>query len=183
MKFAHECKFVVWTFSPPKPVLISSLGDIFSKYGFLSALTHCLLKKGRKEIQILSGGRVLNMLSMPTRCIDQHAGLVGEQVKNDVYFFVIHQDFHPRQVKTVLSKQVSENIFYLSTTSHSLIKRICCSENCHTRLYFWSCWDLGTIDSLNLSKCIASCYSQIFFSSCFVRWHKWDFMLLFTGCC
>lgn len=125
MRFVHECKIVVWTFSPLKPVLISLLGDVFPNYGFLlgqNELTEHLLEKGRKEIQILRGGKVLNMLSMPTRCIAQHAGLVGEQVKN-VSFFVIHQHFHRRQVKTVQSKQVYENMFYLPTSSHSPIKK------------------------------------------------------------
>lgn len=153
MKFAHECRIVVWTFSPPRCVLISPLGDVFSSYGFLldqSELTHHLLKKGRKEIQILSGGKVWNMLSLPKRCIAQHAGFVGEWVKNDVSFFVIHQYFHPRQEKTVLSKLVSKDMFYFSTSSHFLI---------------------------------AACYSWIFFSSCFFRRHKGDFVLLFTGCC
>lgn len=63
-------------------MLISPLGDVFSNYGFLlgqSELSQHLLEKGRKEIRILSGGKVLNMLSMPTRCVAQHAGLVGEE--------------------------------------------------------------------------------------------------------
>lgn len=125
MKCVHECKIAFWTFSPPKSVLVSPLGDIFSNYGILlgqSELTQHLFEKGRKEIQILSGGKLLNMLSMP-RCIAQHAGLVGEQVKNYVSFFVVPQHFHPRQVKTVLSKQVSENMFYLSAAIPLLKKK------------------------------------------------------------
>lgn len=111
MKFVHECKIVVWKFYPPKCVLISSLGDVISNYGFLlgqSELTQHLLEKGRKEIKILSGGKVLEHAFHANK---MHTGLVGEQVKKDVSFFVIHQHFHPRQVKTVQSKQVSENIF------------------------------------------------------------------------
>lgn len=137
MKFVHECKVVVWTFFPPKLVPVSPLGDVFSDCFLLnqSEFTKHLLEKGRNEIRILCGGKVLNMLSMPTRCIAQHAGLMGEQVKNDVSFFVIHQHFHPREVKTVLSKQVSENMLYLSTRTHSPIKKKC-SEKCQTRLYF-----------------------------------------------
>jgi len=69
------------------------------------------LKKGRKKIQILSGSGVLNMLYMPTRCTAQHAGLMGQHVKNDVSFFVIHQYFHSRLEKSILSKQVPEVLF------------------------------------------------------------------------
>lgn len=59
----------------------------------------------------------------------------------------------------------------------------CSSRKCQTSFYFWSWWDLGTMGSLDLSKCIAACYNWMLFSSCIVRKRKWELLLLFTVCC